>query len=444
MADLFADLMDLVKTPAVAETLLDVLLCAVPIWLAVTVGLLIGWSWRPRWTGLVLLGLRSRMRFVWTAAPPGLGAGRLWLALSAISAFSACRRLWTIFWSDNRERRLAGSSSSSSLASMSMSRSASVDGICSNFSEIERERDAVTEKDLEHLLYLLDGKVGDNFWQNMMERTTSNMTYQAWRHEPEVGPVIYRSRTVFEDATPELVRDFFWDDDSRCKWDPMLTYFQILEECPHNGAIIVHWIKKFPFFCSDREYIIGRRIWESGKTYYCVTKGVPYPSLPRNEKPRRVELYFSSWRIRAVESRKQDGQLSSCEVTLVHYEDMGIPKDVAKMGVRHGMWGAVKKLHSGMRTYQVMKKSGESSISRTALMARITTKISLDCPGPLDSEQSGGEEEADHEIDVPRNGHQGLDWKMVVIGGVAVVCGLQTGLIGKALLLGAARRIARR
>jgi hypothetical protein len=28
-------------------------------------------------------------------------------------------------------------------------------------------------------------------------------------------------------------------------------------------------------------------------------QGVPYPSLPKKEKPRRVEVYFSSWRIRA-------------------------------------------------------------------------------------------------------------------------------------------------
>ncbi|KAJ6835901.1 uncharacterized protein M6B38_329505 [Iris pallida] len=441
MGELFPDLMELMKKPAVVETLIDVLLCAVPIWLAVMIGLLIGWSWRPRWTGLVFLGLRSRFRLLW--APPGFGARRLWFAFTALSAFSVCRKLWSSFRSkgaggsesQDRDLRLAVDSSSGSI-----SRSASVDGEGLSFSEIERERDAVTEKDLDHLLYLLDGKVGDTVWQNMMERTTSNMTYQAWRHEPEVGPVIYRSRTVFEDATPELVRDFFWDDDFRCKWDPMLTYFKILEECPHNGAMIVHWIKKFPFFCSDREYIIGRRIWESGKTYYCVTKGVPYPSLPKNEKPRRVELYFSSWRIRSVESRKQDG--SACEVTLVHYEDMGIPKDVAKMGVRHGMWGAVKKLHNGMRAYQAMKKPGESSLSRSALMAKITTKV--DSSPPSDSEQSGGEEEVDLEIVVPHNGHQGLDWKWVVIGGVAVVCGLQTGLIGKALLFGAARRIGRR
>lgn len=50
----------------------------------------------------------------------------------------------------------------------------------------EGEHDVVTEKDLEHLLYLLDGKIGDAAWQNLMERTTHNMIYQAWRHEPEV------------------------------------------------------------------------------------------------------------------------------------------------------------------------------------------------------------------------------------------------------------------
>jgi hypothetical protein len=128
----------------------------------------------------------------------------------------------------------------------------------------------------------------------------------------QTGPTIYRTRTVFEDAAPEVVRDFFWDDEFRPKWDPMLVHFKILEDCRDTGTMIVHWIKKvciskclhncmhvlvfiiplfssnnvgrhryfnvcpsylqFPFFCSDREYIIGRRIWEAGTTYYCVTK----------------------------------------------------------------------------------------------------------------------------------------------------------------------------
>ncbi|XP_072957805.1 uncharacterized protein [Typha angustifolia] len=445
MGEVYADFLDFVRRPAVVEMAIDVLLCAVPIWVAVMIGLAIGWSWRPRWTGLVFLGFRSKMRFLWTAAPPGLGARRLWFAFTALSAFSVCRRLWSRFKGKGGEESAAAREGGAEESAASHSPPVDGGGGSSSNGTLEGENDVVTGKDLEHLLYLLDGKVGDGAWQHQMERTTHNMLYQAWRHEPEVGPIIYRSRTVFEDATPELVRDFFWDDDFRLKWDAMLVYFKILEEFPENGAMIVHWIKKFPFFCSDREYIIGRRIWESGKTYYCVTKGVPYPSLRKNEKPRRVELYFSSWRIRAVESQKQDGQLSACEVTLVHYEDMGIPKDVAKVGVRHGMWGAVKKLQSGMRAYQLRRKT-ENTLSRSALMAQITTKVPTDGTlNLLDPEPSSAEEATTEEDERKVLEHPGVDWRWFVLGGtVAVVCGLHTGLIGKALLFGAARRIARK
>jgi len=434
MGEPLFDLVDFLKKPWIAETFVDILLCAVPIWLAVMIGLVIGWSWRPRWTGLVFLGLRSKFRFLWTA-PPGFGARRLWLAFTALSAFSVCRTIWSNF--NDRRRK-----DSSQQATSKVCNQGDGDSVGPSTTAEEREQDIVTENDLEHLLHLF-GRDGEMEWQSMMERSTPNMSYQAWRHEPETGLTVYRSRTVFEDATPEVVRDFFWDDEFRPKWDTMLAYSKILDECPHTGTSVVHWIKKFPFFCSDREYIIGRRIWESGKTYYCVTKGVPFPGLPKQDKPRRVELYFSSWIIRAVESRKGDGELSACEVTLLHYEDMGIPKDVAKLGVRHGMWGAVKKLHSGMRAYQNARKSG-APLSRCARMAGFTTKISLG--GSMNYlEQASDEEETNLGVVNRREKDQGIDWKWLAVGGtVALVLGLHSGALGKVLLLGAGRRIARR
>ncbi|KAK2647192.1 hypothetical protein Ddye_022387 [Dipteronia dyeriana] len=443
MDESFFDLMEFLKRPSITETLVDILLCAVPVWLAVMIGLVIGWSWRPRWTGLLFLGFRSKFRFLWTA-PPGFGARRLWLAVTALSAFPACRAIWNNFnGKDGKSAPAASAPASAGNAAVKNSREESgVDISSPSARTAELEQDIITENDLEHLLHLLEGKDGELEWQHMMERSTPNMAYQAWRHEPETGPAYYRSRTVFEGATPELVRDFFWDDEFRPKWDPMLAYFKILEECPHTGTMIVHWIKKFPFFCSDREYIIGRRIWEAEKTYYCVTKGVPYPGLPKRDKPRRVELYFSYWVIRAVESRKGDGQMTACEITLVHSEDMGIPKDVAKLGLRHGMWGAVKKLHSGMRAYQNARKS-EASLSRSALMARITTKISFD--GSMDSlDPVSGEDEKGQGVVAKVEKDQGMDWKWIVIGGTVALVGLRSGLIGKALLLGVGRRIARR
>lgn len=95
MEEAVFDLADFLRKPSLTETFVDILLCAVPIWLAVMIGLVIGWSWRPRWTSLVYLGLRSKLRFLLTAlAPPGFGARRLWLAFTALSVFSACRAIW--------------------------------------------------------------------------------------------------------------------------------------------------------------------------------------------------------------------------------------------------------------------------------------------------------------------------------------------------------------
>ncbi|KAG6394921.1 hypothetical protein SASPL_145512 [Salvia splendens] len=432
--------MEFFNSSALMEAFVDIFVCAVPIWLAVMIGLLISLSWRPRWSGLLFLGLRSKLRYVWTL-PPGLGARRFWLAFTALSAFSLCRGPW--FRSRGMTRKLEKESASNLPPTPAASAQESVDnGSCRDISvedilhiipillsslgldrqaisalglsmesassltgALEGESNVVTEKDLERLLKLLNVKDGDMAWQSMMERSTTNMHYQAWRHEPTNGQTIYRSKTIFEDATPELVRDFFWDDEFRPNWHPMLVYVNILEECPKTGMMMMHWIKKFPFFCSDREYIIGRRIWEQGNAYYCVTKGVPYAALPRLDNPRRVDLYFSSWVI------KPDGQTSACEVNLVHYEDMGIPKDVAKLGVRHEMWGTVKKLHAGFRAYQ----SAKSKIGRSG------------------HRQRGG---------------CGIDWRWVAIGGmVAVVCGLQTGVIGtgRAMVIGGAgHRIAAR
>ena len=49
---------------------------------------------------------------------------------------------------------------------------------------------------------------------------------------------------MFEDATPEVVRDFFWDDEFRPKWDTMLASSTTVEECTSTGTMIVRWIRK--------------------------------------------------------------------------------------------------------------------------------------------------------------------------------------------------------
>jgi hypothetical protein len=87
--------------PVVLDTAVDMMFCMTPIWMAIAVGLIVGWSWKPRWVSFILLGLRSRPRLVWET-PPGFGARRFWLAMTAVSALpmlkDACVKFSAWMW----------------------------------------------------------------------------------------------------------------------------------------------------------------------------------------------------------------------------------------------------------------------------------------------------------------------------------------------------------
>ncbi|XP_010544864.1 PREDICTED: uncharacterized protein LOC104817383 [Tarenaya hassleriana] len=410
---LTSGLVDIMRRQATGDMFAEVVMVVAPLWAAVVVGVVVGWIWKPKWAelgGETLTSSTSKFNF---CSIPSLKLQLLpWIADYGVGNYSQ----------------------SSQNASFNRSLPP----------QVEKERSGlVAEDDLRHLWKLVEVTDGGPAWIQMMDRSTPTFAYQAWRREPQNGPPQYRSRTVFEDATPEMVRDFFWDDEFRAKWDDMLLYSSTHEECRDTGTMVVQWVRKFPFFCSDREYIIGRRIWDAGRVFYCVTKGVNYPAIPRRNKPRRVDLYYSSWCIRAVESRRREGEMTACEVLLFHHEDMGIPWEIAKLGVRQGMWGAVKKIEPGLRLYQKLRSSsaagggGAMPLSASASMAQINTKVNLDDLF-LDKEK-GSSSSSSPVVDSPR---RPLGKILLVGGAIAVACSLDKGLLTKAVIFGVARRFA--
>lgn len=417
-------LLEVLKSPSIWDMLLELMLLTVPLWIAVFVGVVVGWAWRPNWA-IFGGGVAQKQSSSSSSSSDDKG-------FNSNNSFISLKSLVPRFLSqtvsngnlDDEQNNLLKSNSS--------------------LSNHERHvASAVNEADLRHLYQLVEVQDGGPAWIHMMDRSTPTMTYQAWRRDPPTGPPQYRSRTVFEDATPEMVRDFFWDDEFRSKWDDMLIHHAVLEEFQSTGTMIVQWVRKFPFFCSDREYVIGRRIWESGGSYYCVTKGVPFPSLTRRDKPRRVDLYYSSWCIRAAESQKKEGQMTACEVILFHHEDMGIPWEIAKLGIKQGMWNAVKKIDPGLRTYQKERLSG-GTISHCALMAHSYTRVSIDYLKALEA-ATGDLPTENHDTDTNSSEKSGIAIpRAVIVGGaIALACTVDRGLLTKAVIFGVARRFAR-
>ncbi|XAR71579.1 hypothetical protein NMG60_11017919 [Bertholletia excelsa] len=403
--------------PTIGAVLLQMFLFLVPVWIAFLVGVVAGWAWKPRWVNSGQAG-----------------------KVDCSAAVAVCSGLkgQASRQSFDSTPRFSSGAVEDGLNSLRASVPVVQDRYCSS-PEIKKEESLhVTEGDLEHLCLLVERKDGGPQWKHMMDRSTPSLTYEAWQRDPETGPPQYCTRTIYEDATPELLRDFFWDDEFRLKWDDMLLHSATMEECPTSGTMVVHWIRKFPFFCSDREYTIGRRIWELGRSYYCVTKGVPCPSVARCDKPRRVDLYYSSWYIQAAASRKGSGQLSACEVIFFHHEDMGIPREIAKFGVRQGMWGTVKKIEHALRAYQKERASG-APLSHSAFLAQVNTKIDPDYLKSIES----AEDSSETGVSVPEK-PGGLHVPKVLIfgGAIALAFSLDRGLLTKALIFTVAKRFA--
>ncbi|KAE8717490.1 putative beta-1,3-galactosyltransferase 6 [Hibiscus syriacus] len=417
---------EILSKPTIGDVLSELLIFIAPMWAAVIVGVLVGWAWKPKWANL------GREIFMDSSASSSESASTGFGSLSNLN-FMKLQLPSCFSWSSDDGVQKDSFPLSPTLHSNCSSSEGGKENLC-----------FVTDEDLGYLFKLAEEKDGGPAWIHMMDKSTPTMAYQAWQRDLDTGPTQYRSRTVFDDATPEMVRDFFWDDEFRAKskWDEMLLSAETLGSSTTDGTMVVHWARKFPFFCSDREYLIGRRIWASGRTYYCVTKGVPYPSVPRKNKPRRVDLYFSSWRIRAVESRNGDGRLSACEVLLFHHENMGIPWEIAKLGVKLGMWGTVRRIDPGLREYQKEKASG-ASLSHCASMAHINTEVTTDYLIFLESHDNNSLELETNNSSEKPSGKNSIP-KLVVVGGaIAVACVLDRGLLTKAVIFGVARRFAK-
>ena len=149
------------------------------------------------------------------------------------------------------------------------------------------------------------------------------------------------------------------------------------------------------------------------------------------------------FRLASAESRRGDGQLTSCEVLLFHHEDMGIPWEIAKLGVKQGMWGAVRKIDPGLRKYQKERTSG-ASLSRCAYIAQVNTKVSMDYLRSVEN-ASGDLSEIEKQGSSSSEKHEGKNIpKLLVVGGaVLLACSLDRGLLTKAVIFGVARRFAK-
>ncbi|XP_040371046.1 phosphatidylcholine transfer protein isoform X1 [Rosa chinensis] len=223
----------------------------------------------------------------------------------------------------------------------------------------------VTDADLKFLIEKLDEKIGQNKkWDNVIEKGNDLLYYSAKCCKPKVGPVKYLSVTIFEDCSPEMLRDFYMDNDYRKQWDKMLIEHEQLHVDKNNGVEVGRTIKKFPLL-TPREYVLAWRLWEGkDKTFYCFVKECEHSLAPRQKKYVRVGTFRSGWRIRKVPGR------NACEIKMYHQEDAGLNVEMAKLAFAKGIWSYVCKMDSALRKYSTISNDQSSSAATAVTLIK--------------------------------------------------------------------------
>eukprot|EP00213_Chloropicon_mariensis_P005413 CAMPEP_0197483388 /NCGR_PEP_ID=MMETSP1309-20131121/56773_1 /TAXON_ID=464262 /ORGANISM="Genus nov. species nov., Strain RCC998" /LENGTH=476 /DNA_ID=CAMNT_0043025989 /DNA_START=364 /DNA_END=1794 /DNA_ORIENTATION=- len=232
-----------------------------------------------------------------------------------------------------------------------------------------------------------EGKQEEGNWKHLSQKQSSQLSSHQWVCSNDDDRLCdFQSsglqmlvKTVFEDVEFDDVRKFWIDDNFRANWDKcFVSSEKVLEFQPGDeqgqgqeegdqdsasSGEIVRWVRKFPAFCSPREYIIARKSFyeEDTRTAYVISKSVDYDLPP---KIKRVKEYYSSWRIRVVPSAREEGKWA-VETMLLHYEDLGFPNSIFKLAMRTFFGWFITGLESnGLREY--VKCNGTSTNRSTS------------------------------------------------------------------------------
>ncbi|QCE02203.1 uncharacterized protein LOC114165102 [Vigna unguiculata] len=335
----------------------------------------------------------------------------VWGLLTSVVLFLVMLFLW------QRNRFFFAPSSPSPRSTPSAS-SFNTDSIIST----PRTSNFVTYADLKFLMEILDEKLNENDkWEDVLDRRNHHLCYSVKCFKPKNGPLRYLSKTVFNDISSEMLRNFYMDNDYRKQWDKTVIEHNQLQVDKSDGTEVGHTIKKFPLL-TPREYVLAWKLWQgSDKTFYCFMKECEHPLVPRQRKYVRVEFFRSGWQIREVAGS------NACEITMFHQEDAGLNMEMAKLAFRKGIWSYVCKMDDALRRYSAINYHLSSSVNTSlnlmqkvpAYLDSVRSNISRAHPTVFDDQVNA---ESQKQVIQRRPSRKFLANSLLLLGGATALC----------------------
>ena len=264
----------------------------------------------------------------------------------------------------------------------------------------QEEGTLVTQEDLENFLVELqvpEEQQAATGWRLVMNRSTETMQYTAYMREAPgtIGGTEYRGRMLVHGISPEAARDFMLDEAHRSEWDENRMESRVLQEWDETGSCVAQWVRRLPFFLRNREYVVSRRVWSlKPRTFHCISTLTNHPAAPLRVNPMRVKAFYSAWVCTPILCNSCSQYNSSnaasslackqlgADIVTYHYEESGLQREIARMGVARGMWAHIVKMEAAMRAYAASGRNARHLLPVFLLKAdALVQRASADLPG---------------------------------------------------------------
>jgi len=224
-------------------------------------------------------------------------------------------------------------------------------------------------------------------WVKFVDKSVEGLRVEGYRRENLViGTTQYMTRTRILNVAAKQMHEFYLDDQYRQQWDSHLVSSRIIAEGDRaTRSAVVLWERKYPIIKQNRDYVFARRSWENeADGYYTVTKGIEHDGCSPSKGCVRVRLFYSSWH---CSDFVDENGARGAETVLIHFEDMGVQKDVQRFAVRMGFWGVAKAV--GL----ACQRRARAEVTSSDITSAVTRQADA-CKPPTDATTGSKEAEA--------------------------------------------------
>lgn len=180
-------------------------------------------------------------------------------------------------------------------------------------------------------------------WQLLSEQDNCTVYYK--RHGCD-GLYQYKVIGSYNDITARDFMDVQVNNEERKTWDLYALELKTIDRDVTTGSEIVHWVLKFPFPMTNREYVFVRRSWISSNddAIVLINRSVEHPSVPQTRRYVRVKHYFSEMVIKPSTFVDELG----FQFELTYFDDPGtcFPSSAVSWVTKSAMPDFLTKIHA--------------------------------------------------------------------------------------------------